>query len=459
MRSIVRGVSFVFCLLAFSVAVRSQTETVDTSASAVATYGTTLQSAGPFPWSDLGITASASVTPGVLNVSTGGGTSFTLNSTVTSGESFIPGSTLLNLGYTPSWTGSFTATPPASGNFNSQFVYHIGPFNGSQTLLNVPLSIPSANGNLGSNLNFGLPSLASPSASGPGVSVGFGLQAQVCFIVCGTVASASIHFDVGTEIDQTISMTPSVTYGDLVWESTTPTYSPSDTFTFVPGIGGNIQNTFTAPTGLSLVSGQTFYYNFLPVVELAMPVVNEASVAVPASITASWNIFGAGGSQTWPLGDLYSLGTGPESFGFDPTFYADQFYSIPLEYTLNCPGIACFASYQTPPSSGGPTIQMEGGGPSSTDPCGTLLVTCDLAVPPGPGTVGGFGTDPLGPLFPGDPSTNDICGPIGTPFAGQCINQVNLTQIPSPEPGSLALFATGLSGLALLIKRRRLGRV
>jgi hypothetical protein len=445
--------------LALAIAASAQTVSVGTGYSETATYGTTSQNAGPFPWSDLGITASANVTPGTLNVTTGGSTKYKLDTTVSSGESFVAGSTVLNLGYTPSFTGTFTSGPAATGGLASSFVYNIGPFSGSDSLLNVPLSTGSDTGHLASSLDNGLGVVsASQNVAGPGISAGVGVQAQACFIVCVTVASASVSFNVGSQIQQSVAALPTVVYGDLVWESTTQTYSSSDKFTFVAGAGGNIANTFSAPpASLGLTSGQTFYYNFLPVVEVNMPVINDAQVDVPASISASYDIFGFGGSETWPLGDLYALNTGAETFDFDPTFNASNFYSIPLEYQgPSCPiaGVACFpATYTTPSGGGGSTVNTPGSGvPGDSGPCGATLTGCDVNVPGGPGTVTGYGGPNLGPLFPGDPSTGDICGPVGTVYAGECINKVN-QNVSTSEPSGIALLGMGLLGLGLLARR------
>ncbi len=444
-----RGIPLALCLLVFSLAVKAQTENVGTSSSATASYGTTFQSAGPFPWSDLGITASASVTPGVLDVNTGGSTSFTLPSgTVTGSETFIPGATTLNLGYSQSWTGGFNSTPPANGNLNSQFVYNIGPFSGSQNILNVPLSIPSAAADLGSNLNFNTPAIASQAVSGPGASLGVGLQAQACFIGCVTVASASLNFNVGTQIQQTVLAQPNVTYGNLVWYSTTQTYSTSDKPFFVAGSGGTISNVFdgsaadkaSLATLGTLVNGETIYYNFLPAIQLAMPVVNDAAVSVPASITASWNIFGFSGSQNFPLGDLYALDTGAESFNYDANFYGGNFYSVPLDISEFC-GIACFLGFETP-ASGIPVQLILGGGiPGDVPP--------SINISSGPGSVTGYGVPNMGPLFP-----NGVCPPPGAASL-PCANVIT-TQF-TPEPGTLLLFGSALAALGAAKRKLLLG--
>jgi hypothetical protein len=414
---------------------------VDTSSSGIATYGTYSETAGPFPWSDLGFTAGASISSGGLLVSTGGSTSYTLpNGTVTGSEIFTPGSTTLNLGYTPGWTGSYTSLPNANGNLNSKFVYNIGPISGSDNLFNVPLVAPSAGGNLAPSLDAGIgvvPSLQ--SANGPGISTTLTLSAEACIPFCVTVASASLGFNIGTRVDQVVTATPTVTYGDLVWYSRSQSLTAADTTTFVSGAGGNVADTFMNP---GFTSG-TFYMNILPDVRLDMPVTSNSDVAVPASISASWDIFGAGGSETWPLGDLFSLGTGNESFNYDPEFYGQFFYSIPLEVTDPCAPVASCPTYETP-ASGFDPIPVSDGIPSDVPP--------SIVVGGGGPTPGGYGNPNIGPLFPGDqPGGPPVCAPAGTPFAGDCINQVTL----SPEPRGFILLGISLLLLAGGMRRRK----
>ena len=460
LQSIVMGV----CLLVFAAVVQAQTESVGTNASETAAYGTASQGFGPYPWSALGITASASVTPGTLDVQTGGSTSFDLPSgTVTPGESFVPGSTVLDLGYTPGFKGSsISGAPAASGNLSSDFVYNLGPLgSGTVPLVNRTvdvLGLGTANLNSSLNNGLGVASLSQSTATAP-VGLTLSAQAQVCFIGCVTVASASITFAVQGQTSQNVIATPTVTYGDLVWESTTQTYSTSDTFTFVAGAGGNIANKFLDPStqGLSLSNGETFYYNFLPVVEVNMPVVNTAEVAVPASITASYNILGFGGSETWPLGNLYSLTTGG-GFDFNPTFNGSEFYSIPLTYESNpnCfPGEVCAPFYNVGP--GGSTTTNGGGtvpGGSGPDGCGDILVDCGLTVPNGPSTPDGYSNTP--PILPNpkfDP--NDPCQGAVVPAGGSCQTTFNQTPLtPTPEPEGIALLGIGLLGLAIMSRRR-----
>lgn len=450
------------CLLLAAATASAQTESVGTSASETAAYGTASQGFGPFPWSDLGITASASVTPGTLSVQTGGSTSFDLPAgTVTPGEFFNPGSTTLNLGYTPGFAGSsISGAPAASGNLNSSFVYNLGPL-GSGTVPIVNATVPvvglgTANLNSGLNSGIGIASLSQSTSTAP-AGLTLTAQAQVCFIVCATVASASISFDVQGQTSQNVLATPTATYGDLVWESTTQTYSPTDSFTFVAGAGGDIANVFKAPTGLSLTSGETFYYNFLPVVQVNMPVVNTAEVAVPASITASYDILGAGGSETFPLGDLYSLATGG-GFDFNPEFFGSEFYSIPLVYTACQPNtIACFPSYEVPGGGGSTTTNGGGTVPGDMGPNGCLvIIDCVNNVPLNPPTTGGGGNG--GPLGPGPMFNNpDPCEPAGVALLPGYTCNTTLTQtpgMPTAEPNSGGLLTIGVLALGIVWRRR-----
>ncbi|HXO64208.1 MAG TPA: PEP-CTERM sorting domain-containing protein [Steroidobacteraceae bacterium] len=464
MRSVRACVVLAIPLLGLAAVASAQTITDGTGASEVVSFGTVSQSGGPFPWSDLGITANANVTPGTLNVQTGGSTAFKLTTTFTAGEVLTAGDPF-NVGYNPGWTGQFNSAPAASGGFSSQFVYNLGPFSGSETILNVPLSVPGATtGHLSSSLNTPIispPVSVSQSIGGPGVSLTATLKAQGCFFVCVTVASASLGFNVGTQIQQSIVAQPLITYGDIVWESTTPTYSASDHPTFVPGFSGSVMNTLAAPSGLT--TGDTFYFNVLPAIQLNMPVIDTADVAVPASITASWDIFGAGGSETWPLGDLYELG-GAGAFDFNPEFYGSEFYSLPLIYTsAYCAQIACFpAKYTVPGSgSGNPVNTPTGGGvPGDNGPCGAdTLVTCGLTVTPTPGNDTGYGNTPTNPLFPpGDCGPAGALGPDGYPWSDYCYNNdlppTLQTSQTVPEPDALALLALGSLGVFLQSRRR-----
>jgi hypothetical protein len=189
-----------------------------------------------------------------------------------------------------------------------------------------------------------------------------------------------------------------------------------------------------------------------------MPVFNSAEVSVPASITASYDIFGGGGSETWPLGNLYSLTTGG-GFDFDPTFNGSEFYSIPLLYESNpncLPGEVCAPFYNVGP--GGSTTTTGGGtvpGDSGPDGCGGILVGCNLNVP-GSTTSDGYSNTPPGlppPMF----NPNDPCEPAGVALPPGATCTTTLTQtpgIPAPEPNEVSLLAAGIVCLAIAARRR-----
>lgn len=178
---------------------------------------------------------------------------------------------------------------------------------------------------LGASLNAssGTPVGTSASGSGPGTTAGFTLAAQACVIECVTLASASVGVTIGTQVQQTASVTPTVTYGDLVWISTNGKYSAGDPQAFIQGSSGSTTNPLGSLGSLGLNNGQQFSYNILPEVQLNLPVTSQAELDLPASITASYDILGVGGSKSFPLGNLYSLNTGSQTYGVTTTFHND----------------------------------------------------------------------------------------------------------------------------------------
>lgn len=412
--------------------VLAQTESIATNASGSASYPTFTQSAGPFPWTDLGVTASASISPGTLNANVGGATAFNLpTGTVSNAETFIPGSTTLDLGYNANWTGSVSAS--ATGTLSSQLVYKIGPFSGAANLLHDTITNVSAGNDLSASLNSGSAGGSGSATNGASIGTGFTISAQAFCPFCVTVASASVGLKIGSQVQQTLGWSPTVTYGDLIWYSKSQTLSAGDTTSFVAGSAGTIMNTFmTPPASLGLKNGDQFFMNFLPVVRLDLPISNSAAVTVPAGVSANWNVFGVTGSASWS-GNLYSLGTGTQSYDFNPTWYAPDFYSVPLDFTEVCglPGTPCSDGFVTPNGLPDPVQLALGGIPGNSGPD-------PFTGGPWPGLNGpGFGDTNLGPLIPGDTGGQPVCDPTG-----RCVNNVVLEQVP--EPGTFGLMLLGL---------------
>jgi hypothetical protein len=426
-------------LLTSTVAASAQID-VTTDASASATYPIFSQSAGPFPWSDLGVSASALVTAGGLSASVGGSTSYTFNTTLTGGSFVLPSSTTFDLGYNPSaWSGSIGAS--SAGAVNSNFSYNIGPFNGSYTIANANVSTGVA-GNLAAALNGGGPGLGTGTNAAPlgGLSLTLSATAGPC-PVCATVASVTASMNVGAQLNQAVTWAPTVTYGDYVWYSATQTYSAADDPVFVAGSSDQVQN--TAPNvPSSLQHDGTLYLNILPAVQLTMPIGNSADVAVPATFSISGDIFGGSFGQSFPLGDLYDLQTGVESFDFDAAWFGGEFYSIPLT-AGDCSVFFAGCEYQIP--LGGSLGEGSDGIPLDMLPTG-------FTGGPWPDGVSGPGTSNLGNLFP-----NGAC-PVGeSPGGPDCITNVSVLTGTAgvPEPNDLVLMITGFLGLGIALRRRR----
>jgi hypothetical protein len=451
----------------FASATEAQTIAVGTDSSFNATYIGNVQTGGPFPWSDLGVTATAGVAPGNLDVATGGATSFDLANAPVANQ-VLGFNSKFDVTYSAAWAGSMAAGP-ATGSVNSSLVYNIGPISGSDTLLNLPVSAgATSTSDLSAALNAGNGSTvnASGSGSGPSANPTYSLSAQACAFVCVTLASASVGVNIGTQLNQTASVTPTVTYGDLVWASSSPGLSTAVHEEFIPASGGTIVNNMgnisSLANALGVTPGQTFYYNMLPEVQMQMQLSGQAQLSLPASITASYSVFGIGGSTDIPLGNLYTLDTGIQSVGVDATFHDNEYYSIPVVYG-GCPsgGLNCDVAQATVSGTyKGQLAQLGNGDLPPDGSCGGDFINCMLTIPQGQGSIGGYGTQGnLGPLIPGDPSGSNVCAPRGSPNAGACINRVTMTQqmvAPEMDAASAASGLTLLLGtLAVLRGRRR----
>jgi hypothetical protein len=395
-------------------------------------------------------------------VGTGGATAFTFVNAPSAGQSVNSGTTF-NLNYTPGWSGS-VSQGGASGSVSSSLVYNIGALNGSASLLNAGASWPaSPTMDLGASLNShgGAAVNTSASASGPGTTAGYTLSAGGCAIVCVTLASATLEVTIGTQVQQSATVTPTVTYGDLVWISTSPLskYSAGDPQAFIAGSGGSIANTLGSLGSLGLTKGQTFFYNMLPEVELSVALSSQAQLSLPASLTASYDVLRVGGSQSVPLGNLYTLSTGAQQTVYGTTFAAGYYDSIKMSYigtphsVYYAPEAVLDGNYSAQKLSGDPL-------PTGSGPCATTPVGCDLALPGGSGNLSGYGTQPgESSLIPNDQVPGGICVPAGSVNAGTCINKVVLTGGPLAAPelsaGTASSAATLLIGSLLVVRGGR----
>ncbi|MGA8033375.1 MAG: PEP-CTERM sorting domain-containing protein, partial [Casimicrobiaceae bacterium] len=363
-------------------------------------------------------------------------------------QPFIPGTTQVNLGYTPGWSGSMSTS--ATGSLGVNFGYSFGPISGSVPLLTDTMTTGASALDLSGGLNSG--SSVTSSMSTPGLAIGGGLSAsmQAFCPFCVTVASASVSYHVGSQVTQNLGVNPNVTYGDLVWYSNG---SNTTSVVNIVGGGGSVTNTFMAPSLATLglpSGGGTFDMNILPYAALSLGVANEAVVSIPASVGYSYNVLGAtgGGSVS---GNLYALSTGVQDFTAAGTWYAPDVYSVELQAACTTDSFAVDCSYGTI-SANDPLLLLGSGG---------IPIDVPLSKGPvGPLSGGGGSSDfpNLGPLVPGDtgcvPGTvcNLSCPPnsAGVP---QCITTVTITRVP--EPSTFSLLAAALIGIALARPSRR----
>ncbi len=124
----------------------AQTIALGTGGTAPGTFPALTQTAGPFPYIDLGIEAKATVAPQTLTATVGGETAVTpLNAPVGS-QTLVPGTSLLNLSCVPSWTtGSVTTS--RNGDVQRDLTFGIGPSNES-----LPITIVNRNTAVSGNL-------------------------------------------------------------------------------------------------------------------------------------------------------------------------------------------------------------------------------------------------------------------------------------------------------------------
>jgi PEP-CTERM motif len=403
-----------------------------------ATYATVSQTSPIIPWSDIGFQTFASTTQGTLSSTVGGATQYQLTSSISGGQTLAPGDAI-NLGYTPGWTGSMTTQ--ANGKLGINFAYNIGPFSGHVPVLTDNMNTGVSGLNLAGALNSGSPLSTDAITPGPGISATLGMNALV--------ASASIHFNVGSQVTQNLAVTPTVIYGDLIWYTNDTTHVSTTPMTVLGG-GGSLSNTFAPdPFALGLSTGSTFDMNILPFAQLSLGIGNESIVSVPASITYNYDVFGSSGSGSIASGNLYALSSGLSDLTASGTWYAPNAYSIELDATsCNFNSIGDICTYQT---DGTTPLDLTtyGIGIASNVPLGST--------PPGPPSGGGGSSDypNFGPLIPGDTPCvpGVVCQAPCDPTTGlDCIRQVNLTG-SVPEPETLWLLGGGL--LVLGWARRR----
>jgi hypothetical protein len=426
-------------LLLANAAVRGQaflTQTLDTTALNTATYDDLTGNAGPFPFSNLGVSASTNL--GLLvSASVNGSTTFQFP-TFTPGQVIATGSTL-NYAYTPTWSGGSVGSH-AGLSASATLSYDLGPFSGSNTIFDTALNT-SANGVIGGGTTLTGGTANGTTASAP-VFAGI---TESAFL-----ASASVGVNVGLNLQTALNFNPAVQYGYYSWINTTGSFSPTDSVTFT-GVGsGALDYTFGDNLDAA-VPGNTFFLNFAPAVQVDLPITPTSTVGLPLSGDFHADALGTTlVDETLPLGTVSLYNANYDTWDDDMNFNG-KYYSLELTQSDQCPGQDISTpncAHYTVDGSGvllGSLVQFPGGGSS-----GNLT---------GGGGTGSFdGNYASAPLVPGvcDPTTgicyqsNDANLPVGpgsVTFTG--------TPVGTPEPGMLLLLALGGLGLFFAVAGRR----
>jgi hypothetical protein len=408
-------------------------QVVTTNSSATATYNATGGSAGPYPFTNLGVGASASLGADV-GADVAGSTAFHFPS-IDAGQTYTSNSGFA-YSYTPSWSGG-SVNSHAGLTANANFVYDLGPFSGSTSIFSTAVDSYASGGiGGGSTLTGGA---ANAVSSGPNYT--FTLS-ESAFL-----ASASVGLTVGLNEQTAVTYTPTLEYGYYNWVNTTGGLSAADTVTFHGVSSGPLNYVF--PQSLESIAGSAnFYDNFLPGVEMQLQITPTTTITFP--LTGNFNVsaFGSTLVKSLSLGNLFSLVQNYETWNDDVNWNGPNYYSLYLhEDNSQCQlGVT-------------PTCEVYdvlSGTPLSTSQSFYPLNTTANLV--GGGSSGGFN-----PALNGAPLTPDACDPAtGVCYAG---NDPNTPVGPGsvtthvseaiPEPATWLLFLAGVGAMGVALRSRR----
>ena len=409
-------------------------QTVVTNSSATATYGTTTSSAGPYPFTNLGVGASASLAADVA-ADVSGSTQFHFPS-IDAGQTFAA-TTGFNYSYTPSWSGG-SVVAHAGLTANASFVYDLGPFSGSDTLFSTAVD------------SYALGALGGGSTLTGGAANGIGYGPSYTFTLSESafLASASVGLTVGLNQQAAVTYTPTLEYGYYNWVNTTGGLSASDTVTFHGVSSGPLSYAFGQ--SLQVAAGaQDFYDNFLPGVEMQLQISPTTTITIP--LTGNFKVKAFGDTlvdQSFSLGNLYSLIQNYQTWTDDVDWNGPNYYSLYLhEDNTQC---------QFDPSPTCEVYDVLSGTPLSTSQTFFPLNTTTNLV--NGGSSGGFN-----PVLDQAPLTPDACDPAtGICYAGNDPSTpvgpgtvVTTLSSGTPEPATWALFIVGLGAVGGAMRTRR----
>jgi hypothetical protein len=168
-----------------------------------------------------------------------------------------------------------------------------------------------------------------------------------------------------------------------------------------------------------------------------------------------------------PLAPIPTGGGGGIGAGASSVLYIESMFFDPTTNQYELEGIFDFMQGNGIASVSIPDLWEAPIGDSFTDSSETLyaVVNLDNFLFPGPAPTFSAGEDfsiidGTTPLLPGmeffatAPTFNPATGFGGTPYTGNGIVEAEHDLSPTPEPSSLALFASGLLGLAGIVRRK-----
>ncbi|MEO7114296.1 MAG: PEPxxWA-CTERM sorting domain-containing protein [Caldimonas sp.] len=407
-------------------------QSISTNSLAYGQFGSASGGLGPWPFSNFGVQASTNL---ATDVSAGvqGATQFTFP-TIQAGDIFHASTSQLDYGYSADWTNA-TIGSHSGLSASASFNYDIGPFSGSKSIYDQALNTTS-NGNLGTGATL-TGGAANSVAVGDKYGASYGLSAYV--------ASASIGLNVGLDLRNDISYTPTVSYGYYSWINTGGGLSGADDLTWNGVSSGNLGYLF--PSNLSGVAGSSnFYLNFMPAVRMNLSIDGSSTVTVPLDGTLKVEAFGSTlVDASLPLGNLYDNKQTYSTWNDNVEWNNGLFYSLKLHQdNLDC---------QRHPSDSCATYTVES---QPTFVSQTLLpqdTTHDYRGTSTGGFDPGLGHAPKVPPIC-DPQTGE-CWQSDDPNAPIGPGSETFTVSSVPEPGSWALMVVGLGLLGTAVRRSR----